>query len=66
MAKLSNNNFFIEIENTSLSPISIDAMIKTRRNQEKTITPELALDILRYTNHLGNIKPILKEIQKLP
>lgn len=66
MAKLSNNNFFIEIENTSLSPISIDAMIKTRRNQEKNITPELALDILRYTNHLGNIKPILKEIQKLP
>ena len=63
---ISNIQHFVDIENKSISPIQIDAWIKTRRNAEKIITPEFALEILKRTNNFANIKVVVKEIQKLP
>ena len=57
--------YFIPIYNEERSPIQIDKWIKELRKNNKT-TPQFTLQILEQTNHIANLKPIIKEIQKLP
>ena len=57
---------FVKIINPNVNITAIDYYIKNYRNQNEAIPPEFAHSVLEKTNHLGNIKIILKYIQNLP
>ena len=54
----------ILINNTDKSITDVDSLIKLWRNntKDKVITPEMALDFLKLTNHHANIKFLIKTI----
>ena len=55
---------FIEIEKQEgMTPITIDTWIKKVR--EDGFTPDEAMQVLKWSNFYGNIKQIVKEINKL-
>ena len=56
---------FIQIENFDKSPIAIDVELKALRKEYGLIQPLQAVKFLKKTNHTGNIKFIIKEINKL-
>ena len=56
---------FVVIDNKDMDLAKVDAWIKdSRKEQGGDISPELALEILSKTNHLGHIKPVLKNIKE--
>ena len=56
---------FVSIENFTKSAIELDYELRQMRKEYGTIPPKDALCYLKQTNHTGNIKFILKEINKL-
>ena len=56
---------FVEIENADMNVFDVDTWINTVRDANGgIISPELAMDVLKKTNHYGHIKKILKNIKK--
>lgn len=55
---------FVPIDNMTDSEIKLDGWIKDVRNhsKDKKITPEFAMEVLRKTNHSGNLRVILINI----
>lgn len=60
------SDHFVKIENSTLSPIEIDTILKKERNATGGISPLFVYEILKKTNHYANLKFILKEIDKVP
>ena len=57
---------FIPIEkNQGVTELSVDRLIKDSRDDEDGFTPNDAIEVLRRTNHIANIKQVIKEINKL-
>ena len=55
---------FVEINNTEMNAQKVDEWIKlTRRANGDVLSPEFALEILSKTNHIANIKTVLKNIK---
>ena len=55
---------FIEINNTEMNAQKVDEWVKlTRRANGDVLSPEFALEILSKTNHIANIKTVLKNIK---
>ena len=56
---------FVEIEkNQGVTELSVDRLIKDSRDDEDGFTPNDAIGVLRRTNHIANIKQVIKEINK--
>ena len=55
---------FVEIENRDMNEHNVDKWIKlTRKDSGDIISPEFAMKILSKTNHIANIKTVLKNIK---
>ncbi len=56
---------FVVIDNTEMNVHQVDRWIKDTRNANRDIiTPEFAMEVLSKTNHLANIKMVLKNIRE--
>ena len=56
---------FVAINNKDMNIYNVDEWIKNIRNaNDGIISPEFAMDILSKTNHLANIKVVLKNIKE--
>ncbi len=56
---------FVAIDNTEMNVYQVDKWIKDTRNANRDIiTPEFAMEVLSKTNHLANIKMVLKNIRE--
>ncbi|MBQ2885220.1 MAG: hypothetical protein IJE43_15935 [Alphaproteobacteria bacterium] len=56
---------FVEIDNNYASAIDIDVEMRKLRNAQGGISAIQAMQFLKKTNHIANIKFIIKEIKKL-
>ena len=55
---------FVIIENDNMGVASVDAWIKTvRNNNANVISPDFAMEVLSKTNHRGHIKTVIKNIK---
>ncbi len=56
---------FVAIDNTEMNVHQVDRWIKDNRDVNRgIITPEFAMEVLSKTNHLANIKMVLKNIRE--
>ena len=56
---------FIDIINTKHSVIKLDGILKKSRNKVGKVTPDVVEAFLSFSNHMGHMKLIAKEISNL-
>ena len=55
---------FVEINNKDMNIHDVNNMINRVKKPDSTVSPEFAMEILSKTNHLANIKVIIKNIKE--
>ena len=53
---------FVAIDNKDLNIHNINEMINRAKQPDSAVSPEFVMEILSKTNHLANIKPLIKNI----
>ena len=57
-------NMFVAIDNTDMNVYQVDRWIKDTRDADRDIiTPEFAMEVLSKTNHIANIKTVIRNIK---